>query len=123
MNVIQTIDNYLTENKIIFTKHVPYKLLQLHCSERQDYYGFFRTLSIYCVSNNNRMIINSNMRHDYFESSEIIIKISKTDPGTTKSREHEIEFKGDNELVNGWYEQIKNKYYLPHVNLEVLPKK
>ena len=45
MNIIETVDNFLTEHKIILNKHVPFKVLQLHCEERQDIYGLFRKKS------------------------------------------------------------------------------
>jgi hypothetical protein len=122
MNIIETVDNFLTEHKIILNKHVPFKVLQLHCEERQDIYGLFRTLSVYCVSNNNKIRIESNMRNDFFESSDMKIIVTKTYPGTNKSEDFNMVLKGDNEIINGWYDLIKNKYYLPHINTKVLPK-
>jgi hypothetical protein len=122
MNIIETVDNFLTEHKIILNKHVPFKVLQLHCEERQDIYGLFRTLSVYCVSNNNKIRIESNMRNDFFESSDMKIIVTKTYPGTSKSEDFNMVLKGDNEIINGWYDLIKNKYYLPHINTKVFPK-
>jgi hypothetical protein len=122
MKIIETLDNFLTEHKITLNKHVPFKVLQLHAEERQDLYGLFRTLSVYCVSNNNKLRIESNMRHDFFSSSEMKIIVTKTYPGTNRSQDFEMTLEGDNEAVNDWYELIKNKYYLPHINTKVLPK-
>jgi hypothetical protein len=122
MNIIETLDNFLTERKITLNKHVPFKVLQLHAEERQDLYGLFRTLSVYCVSNNNQLRIESNMRNDFFSSSEMKIIVTKTYPGSNRSQDFEMTLEGDNEAVNSWHESIKNKYYLPHVNTKVLPK-
>ena len=122
MNIIETLDNFLTEHKIILNNHVPFKVLQLHAEERQDFYGLSRTLSVYCISNNNKIRIESNMRDDFFSSSDIKIIVTKTYPGSNRSQDFEMTLEGDNEAVNGWYESIKNKYYLPHVNIKVFPK-
>ena len=122
MNIIEILDNFLTEHKIILNKHVPYKALQLHAEERQDLYGLFRTLSLYCVSNNNSLRIESNMRNDFFSSSDMKIIVTKTYPGSNRSEDFEMTIEGDNEAINSWYESIKNKYYLPHINTKVLPK-
>ena len=122
MNIIETLDNFLTERKITLNKHVPFKVLQLHAEERQDLYGLFRTLSVYCVSNNNQLRIESNMRNDFFSSSEMKIIVTKTYPGSNRSQDFEMTLEGDNEAINSWNESIKNKYYLPHVNTKVLPK-
>ncbi len=122
MNIIETVDNFLAEHKIILNKHVPFKVLQLHAEERQDLYGLFRTLSVYCVSNNNKLRIESNMRNDFYSSSDMKIIVTKTYPGTNKSEDFDMILEGDNETINGWYELVKNKYYLPHVNVKVFPK-
>jgi len=122
MNIIETVDNFLAEHKIILNKHVPFKVLQLHAEERQDLYGLFRTLSVYCVSNNNQLRIESNMRNDFFSTSDMKIIVTKTYPASNRSQDFEMTLEGDNEAVNDWYESIKNKYYLPHINIKVLPK-
>ena len=122
MNIIETLDNFLTEHKIILNKHVPFKVLQLHAEERQDLYGLFRTLSVYCVSNNNRLRIESNMRNDFYSSSDMKIIVTKTYPGSNRSEDFEMTLEGDNEAINSWYESIKNKYNFPHVHTNVLPK-
>ena len=122
MNIIETVDNFLAEHKIILNKHVPFKVLQLHAEERQDLYGLFRTLSVYCVSNNNKIRIESNMRNDFFSTSDMKIIVTKTYPASNRSEDFEMTLEGDNEAVNDWYESIKNKYYLPHINTKVFPK-
>ena len=77
---------------------------------------------MYCVSNNNKLRVESNMRNDFYSSSDMKIVITKTYPGTNKSEDFDMILEGDNETINGWYELIKNKYYLPHVNTKVFPK-
>jgi hypothetical protein len=123
-DIIEKVQNIITNDNIILNKHVPYKVLQLNYLEKQSFYGLYRSFSIYCVSNNNMIKVEAKIKNDFFETSELKIYSRKT---TIKNKVQHLEmnydlFDGKSEEALFLFDALKKNFYEPYVNLKVLPK-
>jgi hypothetical protein len=123
-DIIEKVQNIITNDNIILNKHVPYKVLQLNYLEKQSFYGLYRSFSIYCVSNNNMIKVEAKIKNDFFETSELKLYSRKT---TIKNKVQHLEmnydlYDGKSEETLFMFNALKKKFYEPYVNLKVLPK-
>ena len=123
-DIIEKVQNIITNDNIILNKHVPFKVLQLNYLEKQSFYGLYRSFSVYCVSNNNMIKVEAKIKNDFFETSELKLYSRKTN---IKNKVQHLEmsydlFEGKSEEALLLFDALKKIFYEPYINLKVLPK-